>query len=123
MKRKKIFISSVQKEFAKNANIPEPEFIQNDMFRTIIYRKQTELLTPQVTPQVIRLIKAINGEMGREEIQKKLNLSDKKNYVKNYQNKAIEEGYLEMTEPDSPNSPTQKYRLTKKGLELKIKLK
>jgi len=49
--------------------------------------------------------------------------TNEKNYVKNYQNKAIENGYLEMTEPDSPNSPTRKYRLTKKGLILKRKLK
>ena len=28
-------------EKAKEAGLPEPEFIQNDMFRTVIYRKQT----------------------------------------------------------------------------------
>ena len=60
--------------------------------------------------------------MSREDIQKELNLSDKRNYVKNYQNPAIDEGYLEMTIPDKPNSRNQKYRLTAKGLELQKRL-
>jgi DNA-binding HxlR family transcriptional regulator len=34
----------------------------------------------------------------------------------------MNEGYLEMTIPDKPNSPNQQYRLTVKGQELKKRL-
>ncbi len=43
---------------AKKAGLKEPEFLQDDMFRTVIYRKQTVT----VIPQVIRLIMTVNGE-------------------------------------------------------------
>ncbi len=35
---------------------------------------------------------------------------------------AMQNGYIEMTIPDMPNHPNQKYRLTPKGLELKMQL-
>jgi len=35
----------------------------------------------------------------------------------------LKEALIEMTQPDSPNSPTQKYRLTPKGKAWKEKLK
>ncbi|PKR80718.1 transcriptional regulator [Brumimicrobium salinarum] len=76
-------------------------------------------VTPQVTPQVKKLIWAISDEMGREEIQTKLNLSDKRNYRENYQKPAINLDLIEMTIPEKPNSSLQKYRLTDKGKELK----
>ena len=59
--------------------------------------------------------------MSREEIQEKLGLSDKKDYVQNYQKPALEGGLIEMTIPNKPNSRLQKYRLTDLGLKLKEK--
>ena len=35
-------------DFAKNAKLPEPKFIQEDMFRTIVYRPQTEQVSGEV---------------------------------------------------------------------------
>lgn len=67
----------------------------------------TEQVTPQVTPQVEKLLVVVSGEMAREAIQEKLGLSDKKNYVKNYQKPALEKGFIEMTIPDKPNSQLQ----------------
>jgi len=75
--------------------------------------------TPQVTPQVKKLVNVILGEMSREEIQRKLKLSDKRNYINKYQKPAIVLELIEMTIPDKPNSKLQKYRLTTKGEELK----
>ena len=48
-----------------------------------------------------------------------LNLKGLRNFSENYISPALECGFIELTQPDSPNSPTQKYRLTAKGLALK----
>lgn len=61
--------------------------------------------------------------MKREEIQKVLMLSDKRNYMDNYQIPAMDLELIEMTIPEKPNSSLQKYRLTAKGNELKKLMK
>ena len=48
-------------------------------------------------------------------LRAKLGLSDHTYFKKVYLNQAIPEGCVEATQPDSPRSPTQKYRLTEKG--------
>ena len=98
-------------EFAKKANLREPVFIQEDSFRTIVYRLQTK----QVTPEVITMLSIIKGEMARSEIMVKLGLKDEKHFREHYQQVCIELGLIEMTVPDKPRSPKQKYRLTRKG--------
>jgi len=60
--------------------------------------------------------------MTRDELQKELNITNRKYFRQNYLNKALKTGMIEMTEPDSPNSPNQKYRLTKLGKDLRKKL-
>jgi Predicted transcriptional regulator containing an HTH domain and an uncharacterized domain shared with the mammalian protein Schlafen len=74
--------------------------------------------TPQVTPQVKRLIAALNGEMTRAELMQVLDMKDRKNFGLNYIVPALEACCIEPTNPNSPNSPTQKYRLTVRGQEL-----
>lgn len=46
-----------------------------------------------------------------------LELTDRKNFLSNYLNPAISEGFIEPLYPGSPKHPRQKYRLTEKGLE------
>lgn len=70
---------------------------------------------PQVTPQVKALIKAMSGEMSRDELQTALALKDSKSFRELYLKPALEEGLVEMTIPDKPNSRNQKYRLTEMG--------
>ena len=71
---------------------------------------------PQVTPQVIRLLNALEeGELNRGLLMEKLGLHDRKSFGKNYLRPALEQNLIEMTQADSPKSPTQKYRLTEKG--------
>jgi predicted transcriptional regulator len=53
--------------------------------------------------------------MTRQELQKKLNLLDKMHFLNSYLAPALEQGILERTLPDKPNSRLQKYRLTPKG--------
>ncbi|XTI71542.1 Fic family protein [Acidithiobacillus sp. AC3] len=72
-------------------------------------------VSPQVTPQVGELLAAIRGEMGREALQSALGLSDRKSFRERYLKPALDDGLIEMTIPDKPNSRLQKYRLTDKG--------
>jgi len=65
----------------------------------------------------------LKGRMKRTELQQLLGLKDRASFISNYLNPALEKGYIEMTFPDSPNHPNQQYRLTKKGSDLKKKLK
>ncbi len=72
-------------------------------------------VTLQVTPQVGELLAALQGEMSREALQSALGLSDRKSFRERYLKPALDDGLIEMTVPDKPNSRMQKYRLTDKG--------
>ena len=69
----------------------------------------------QVTLQVNRLLAVIDGDMPRSAIMEALSLSDRVTFTEDYLRPAIRLGLIELTQPDSPRSPTQKYRLTAKG--------
>jgi len=73
----------------------------------------------QVNMQVKKLIDVLENEMDRKELQNRLRLSNRDNFRKNYLKAALEEGLIEMTIPDKPNSSLQKYRLTEKGMSVK----
>ena len=65
----------------------------------------------------------LNEELSRSEIQQLLELKNRENFVLNYINPALEQKYIELKYPESPNHPQQKYRLTEKGWEMKNQLK
>jgi len=72
--------------------------------------------TDQVTEQVATLMQFIgSGELGTNDLMKALGLSHKPTFRKNYIGAAIEGGWVERTQPNSPRSPTKRYRLTGKG--------
>jgi ATP-dependent DNA helicase RecG len=114
-------------------------FIQEEIFRTVIWRRTEEVISGEVTREVsgevggevsgevsneiIRIIKVLAGKAKRNELQVMLNLKSDDYFRVNYINQALEKGYIEITFPDSPNHPNQQYRLTKKGSDLKKKLK
>ena len=56
--------------------------------------------------------------MTRQEIQGAVGLKDDEHFRKKYLLPALESGLIEMTIPDKPRSSRQKYRLTRKGLEI-----
>ena len=78
----------------------------------------TQQATQQVTQQVRRLLGVLRGEMDRTELMAALGLRDRVGFKYTYLDPALEAGLIEMTQPDSPRSPTQKYRLTEKGVTL-----
>lgn len=116
----------------REAGLPEPEIrLDAGSWVTTIRRKPapvevtlqitpqvTPQVTPQATPQVEKLLGVLQGEMSREQIMDALVLRDRKYVIKDYLQPAVEAGFIEMTLPEKPSSPLQKYRLTAKGLAI-----
>jgi predicted transcriptional regulator len=65
----------------------------------------------------------MDGEITRTELMKRLGLSDRKYFRKEYLQKALNANLIELTIPDKPSSKHQKYRLTPKGKKLQEQLK
>ena len=89
----------------------------------------TPQVTPQATPQVrLSVPSQVNGlvlrlltALGRREksvaqLLLIIHIKNRKDFRERYLNPALEQGLIEMSQPDSPRSPTQKYRLTAKGM-------
>lgn len=83
--------------------------------------KETIQVNDQVSDQVRKLIDVLNGEMSRIELMDKLKIKSVPYFRKRYIQPALELSMIELTQPDKPNSPTQKYQLTKKGEKVKKK--
>lgn len=82
------------------------------MIRMILGAVTSALPTDQVT----RLLDAIgDGQYSGADLMRALGLSHLPTFRKNYLNPALQGGLIERTQPDSPRSPTQRYRLTDKG--------
>ena len=93
-----------------------PSFIEDDMFTTVVpLATVANEVTPQVTPQVGKLLEALQGEMSRGELMEKLRLKDRMHFGMDYLQPALAAALIEMTIPDKPRSSKQKYRRTDKG--------
>lgn len=59
-----------------------------------------------------------NTEKSIPELQSTINLSPKSRrlFKEQYIDKALEQGLIAMTHPESPRHPQQKYKLTEKGI-------
>jgi hypothetical protein len=74
-------------------------------------------LSPQLSDQVSDQVKALmksfgsDAELSSDELLRRLGLRHKPTFRKNYLSPALAAGVIQMTEPDSPRSPTQRYRL------------
>ena len=88
------------------------------MLDTILEAIQTPQVAPQVAPQVRRLLSVLEGEMSRQEIQQALGLKDRKSLRQLYLLPALQDGYIEMTHPDTPTARNQKYRRTPRGQQV-----
>ncbi len=115
----------------RSGGLVEPIFISGNTFKVILWRKKRvdvseaqygeqvrEQVREQVEEQVILIVSQLNGQLSAAEIMEVLSLKGRRNFIQNYLQPALESGFVEMTQPDSPKSPTQKYRLTPKGMQL-----
>ena len=73
------------------------------------------LRTPQETPQVLRLLAVLDGEMSASELLHALGLRDRKSLRQRYLLPALQRGHVEMTRPQTPRARNQRYRLTDRG--------
>ncbi len=79
-------------------------------------REQVGEQVNMVVPKgVAQLLKVLKGEMSVLDMMVALKLGGRRNFLEKYLTPSIELGLVEMTQPNSPRSPTQKYRLTAKG--------
>ncbi|WP_432671222.1 Fic family protein [Flavobacterium sp. SM2513] len=120
----------------KEAGLAEPVFDLGAGFKITIWRPEvigkqfkkngTDQVNDQVTDQVNELIQRLilitDQAYARQELMTILQLKHNPNFRDNYLNPAMQEGYLSMTLPHKPNSTHQKYQLTAKGQQLKIRL-
>jgi len=83
---------------------------------TVIRDAVLGMTTEQVTEQVRQLLRAIGqGTHSTRELMATLTLSHRPTFLYTYLQPALAAGWIEMTNPASPHSPRQRYRLTKKG--------
>ena len=113
-------------KFGKAFGGREPELVEGDIFKITIGVPDSGLKIPanrnsreQVTGEVKRIVIIIRGEMKRIEIQRAMSLKSEDHFRKAYLEPALSSGLIEMTKPESPNSPVQKYRLTQQGEALR----
>jgi Fic family protein len=77
----------------------------------------TDQVSDQVSDQVKRLLAAFRGAktLKAAELMDRLGLQHRPTFRNNYLTPALAAGLIAMTDPDSPRSPAQQYRLTSKG--------
>ena len=67
------------------------------------------------------ILKNCKNENSAIYLMKILNRTNKSKFKNTIINPLVENGFLELTNPDKPKSPTQKYRLTSKFVKRRIK--
>ncbi|MHC1791136.1 Fic family protein [Solidesulfovibrio sp.] len=107
------YYQALQESTQKTDCSPFIEFMLTMIFHAVV--TSAPQVTPPVTPQVGQLLMVMDGEMSREELQDLLRLQDRKSFRARYLRPALADGFIEMTIPDKPNSPLQRYQITEKG--------
>jgi fido (protein-threonine AMPylation protein) len=79
------------------------------------YRTSTE----QAAEQVRAIVAALGKEqLTLKQIMDKIGMKHRPNFIDNYLNPAVAEGYVRLLYPDKPRHPRQKYLLSVRGLAL-----
>ena len=69
----------------------------------------------------LKIIKNCKNESSAIELMEILNRTNKSKFKNTIINPLVENGFLELSNPDKPKSPTQKYRLTSTFVRRRIK--
>ena len=69
----------------------------------------------------LKILKKCEKESSANELMEILNRTNKSKFKSAIINPLVENGFFELTNPDKPKSPTQKYRLTSKFVRPRIK--
>ena len=123
---------------ALDQGLPEPQIVEVGMrVRVVVWLAAAikpgpveeqasvqgrEQATEQVTEQVDRFLRCLeNGPLSTRDAMSRLQLRHRPTFLYDYLQPALNAGLVEMTQPQSPKSPTQKYRLalTKPDHELR----
>ena len=110
----------------RDAGLAPPLFRQDGgQFVQVLQRPAAPApeVTTEVTTEVMVVVSALVGAMSRSELQEKLSLKNAEHFRKRYLMPALNNGYVEMTVPDKPNSRLQTYRLTAAGRALQKRSK
>lgn len=92
------------------------EFILSALLEALKEVGESDQVSDQVGDQVMRMLQVLVGkEAGATDLMRELGLSHRPSFRINYLDPALSAGLAERTQPDSPRSPTQRYRLTEKG--------
>ena len=118
----------------EEAGNPAPEFKQQDfmVLATIRERKviaglesisnstskSISSICNSTSEKMLRLVGILKGEMGIRDMMEVMGMKSRPMFLNNYLTPALKAGLIERTQPNSPNSPTQKYYLTESGKSL-----
>ena len=69
----------------------------------------------------LKILRNCENESSAIELMEILNRTNKSKFKNVIINPLVENGFFELTNPDTPKSPTQKYRLTSKFVRRRIK--
>ena len=106
-------------EWKKQPNLAEPINALEipDKYRTSTVQVESKLHSDNYS--IVKIVLTIGGsQMSVREMISAIGLKHRENFLANYLNPAISEGYIRLLYPDSPRHPRQKYLLTAKGMEL-----
>lgn len=115
-------IPAIYNAIAENGS-PQPRFNTDDPDRRFFFVAFDEVPKEvvsknkggQVTGQVEQVLFHCQKDSSRKEMMNSFKLKGRDSFENLYLQPALKQGLIEMTQPDSPKSPTQKYRLTSAG--------
>jgi len=71
-----------------------------------------------LSPEQCRMLENSVEAKAIVDLMKIFNRTNRSKFKNSLLQPLIDAGFIEMTEPNSPNSPTQKYRTTEEGLQI-----
>lgn len=111
--RQQDYYAAINRSNAENNCAPFVEY----MLQVILDTLASDQVCDQVCGQVLRLLEALALKLlSAAELMERLELRHRPNFRKNYLRPALNMGLIAMSQPDSPQSPSQKYLVTEKGM-------